>query len=205
MALSDMQTCTGILILTAGAIVMLTTTLSQYHWEIVVLMAWLCHVSNMSAMASFRSALQDQVLRRYWRIGLGTVLTLMLFMSNIPTGFWYNEVPYARHTHYAICAITVERMKQVIHYLPISYDVNDESDGAGALEQFITFVASSVIICLAYVVRIMKLSVHLSQRASEIKTACAVFFAAVVSRFDGSVQQMEPGWFQHYLIHGARP
>lgn len=201
MSISEAQTYTGIAILISGVIVLFRAALSEYHWEMVVLLAWSCHVTNVTAMTSFRSHLLDRPLKRYWTLCLMACLVAMLVMAILPTGFWYDPTG-AQVSRYAICAITPERIREVgqaISHIETSYTHSRELNG------FLSMVLPLCILCVTLCTRAAKLGVRLSQVLLRMEAACETSSIAFLRWFDDSVSRVRSNVLRHYLVHGIEP
>lgn len=201
--ISEAQTYTGIAILISGAIVLFNAALSEYHWEMVVLLAWSCHVTNVMAMTSFRSHLLNRPRKRHWMLFFMTCLVVMLVMATLPMGFWFGSMyDNTRPVHYAICAITPERIQEVgqaISHIDTFYSDSEE------LNTLLSMIIPLFIICVTFCTRAVKLSPRLSLILSRIGVTCKASLISLLRRFDDMVANSRPTVLQKYLVHGIEP
>lgn len=84
--LCDVQIATGISILGSG-FASLNGDMSNFHWEIMVNLAWFSCVTHLSGLVALRTYFQHHSWKRRLRISLMAVLLVALLVARIPTGF----------------------------------------------------------------------------------------------------------------------
>lgn len=207
MTSSEAQTYTGISILVSGAIVLFSAALSDYHWETIVLLAWSCHITNVTAMTSFRSHFLGRPRKRYWMLFLMGCLLVMLIVAILPTGFWYYPFlgPYSSG-RYAICAITPERMREVGHEFSrfSLFDLSGYTESP-EVNRFLNMIVPLCMICVTFCTRAIKLSTRLSHILSMMGAACEAASIKFLKRFDAMVSRVKSPVIKHYLVHGVQP
>ena len=83
LALSDQQIVTGIAILVAGFTKI--RTISMYHWQVIVYLAWMSSNVHLTSLSYLRIYLQRNRKLRAFRVGAMSVLFLLLFVALYPT------------------------------------------------------------------------------------------------------------------------
>lgn len=203
MTISKAQTYNGIAILISGFVVLSNALLSEYHWEMVVLLAWSCHVTNVTAMTSFRSHLLYKPRKRRWTLCLMACLFTMLVIATLPTGFWYEQRnSNTLSVRYAICATTPERIREVGHAIfNIQYSYNDSEE----FNRFLSMMIPLCIICVTFCTRAVKLSARVSQILSKVQAVCRAWSLAFLRWFDDTASRSRYAILRHYLVQGIEP
>lgn len=82
---------TGIAILASGYS-QLHCSLSVYHWQIIVYLAWFSSLTHLATLTFLRKHIHGSGKLRFLRVALMTVLVLLLAMALVPTGSecWYH-------------------------------------------------------------------------------------------------------------------
>nr|POF06966.1 hypothetical protein CFP56_31590 [Quercus suber] len=99
LALSDQQIVTGIAVLGAGFQGLRTGTISTYHFQIVIYLAWLSSSVHLSCVTLLRPILYHYLGLRIWRLAGMLLLFLGLVIALVPTvtNFWglidYHHLP----------------------------------------------------------------------------------------------------------------
>jgi hypothetical protein len=83
---SDQQLVTGIGMLVSGY-TQLHCSLSLYHWQIVVYLAWFSSLTHLTTLTALRNFFRDQRTLAYWRVFFIGCLIVLLATSLIPTGY----------------------------------------------------------------------------------------------------------------------
>ncbi|WPH05124.1 Hypothetical protein R9X50_00802600 [Acrodontium crateriforme] len=97
LSLSDQQIVTGIAIMGAGFQGLRTGSISTYHFQIVLYLAWMSSSVHLSALTLLRPFLMDHKGVKTWRLVGMLVLLVLLFIGLVPTvsndwGIEYNAV-----------------------------------------------------------------------------------------------------------------
>lgn len=85
LALSDQQIVTGIAILAAGFNGLRQGSISVYHFQIVVYLAWMSSSVHLSALTLLRPFLHRHRGMMWWRVAGMLVLLVMLLVALVPT------------------------------------------------------------------------------------------------------------------------
>lgn len=86
MTLSDQQVVTGLAILISGY-TQLRCSLSSFHWQITVSLAWFSSVTHLMTLTCLRSYLQRRPLLRLFRICAMVTMAIMLVCAFVPAGW----------------------------------------------------------------------------------------------------------------------
>ena len=81
---SDQQVITGIAILAAGYFK--RCTISVYHYQVVVYLAWMSSSTHLVTLTVLRGYLREAPSIRTWRVVGMSLLFVMLFVALVPTG-----------------------------------------------------------------------------------------------------------------------
>ncbi|KAI1841816.1 hypothetical protein JX266_011993 [Neoarthrinium moseri] len=109
LALSDQQIVTGIAIMGAGFQGLRTGSISVYHFQIVLYLAWMSSSVHLSAITLLGTYLQEHRGIMIWRLCGMSILLVMLIIGLVPTIsndwgiFWWNGMVDGR-TGWAIPA-----------------------------------------------------------------------------------------------------
>jgi hypothetical protein len=88
----DAQIITGLGIMTSGYVLLLQGSLSAYHWQIIIYLAWFSNLTHQAALLFLRGYLRKHPRERLWRFCLMTVLVVMMVVALVPTVFFnWNE------------------------------------------------------------------------------------------------------------------
>ena len=89
---SDQQILTGVSILTAGYAK--RCSISVYHWQVVVYLAWMSSSTHLITLSVLRDYLREKSILRLSRVAGMFILFLMLFIAITPTGSqtYYNII-----------------------------------------------------------------------------------------------------------------
>src|SRR5450756_522457 len=87
---SDQQLVTGIGILVSGY-TQLHCSLSIYHWQIIVYLAWFSSLTHMTTLTALRHFFREQPTLAYWRLFFMGCTIVLLVIALIPTGYVYSE------------------------------------------------------------------------------------------------------------------
>lgn len=167
----------------------------------IVLLAWSCHVTNVTAMTSFRSYFLDRPRKRYWMLCLMGCLAAMLVIAILPTGFLYSMgVGIDR---YAICAITPERIREIGH--AIFHTKSPYGIDTPEVNRLLSMILPLCMICITFCTRAVKLSVRLSHLISIMGSACEAASINILRRFDDMVSRIKFPVVKHYLVYGVEP
>lgn len=80
---SDQQIITGIAILTAGYFK--HCTISVYHYQVVLYLAWMSSCTHLTTLTALRQYLRSAPSVRAWRLSGMSILFIMVFVALIPT------------------------------------------------------------------------------------------------------------------------
>lgn len=88
---SDQQVVTGIALLASGY-AQLSSGISNYHWQMLVYLAWFSSLTHLSTLTVLRQYFQDNRKARLWRAVLMLITVLMLGAALLPTSdtLWLN-------------------------------------------------------------------------------------------------------------------
>ena len=88
---SDQQVATGIALLASGY-AQLSSGISNYHWQMLVYLAWFSSLTHLTTLTVLRQYFQDNRKARLWRAVLMLVTVMMLGAALLPTGdtLWLN-------------------------------------------------------------------------------------------------------------------
>lgn len=88
---SDQQLVTGLAILISGYSQLSSSTgdMTSYHWQLMVYTAWFASLTHLTTLTILRKYFRDIKKVRIWRIGLMTLLMLLLMVALLPTGNSY--------------------------------------------------------------------------------------------------------------------
>ena len=87
--MSDQQIVTGIAIMVAGFAQW--ETISVYHWEIVLYLAWMSSNTHLTTVTLLRPYLQKRNTLKTWRVtGMGILLVLLLVGLSLTTSDYWN-------------------------------------------------------------------------------------------------------------------
>ncbi|KAF3000397.1 hypothetical protein E8E14_000662 [Neopestalotiopsis sp. 37M] len=91
-AMCDAQIITGLGIMTSGYVLLLQGSLSAYHWQIIIYLAWFSNLTHQAALLFLRGYLRKHPRERLWRFCLMTILVVMMVVALVPTIFFnWNE------------------------------------------------------------------------------------------------------------------
>ena len=82
---SDQQIVTGIAILVSGYAT-LHDSISAYHWQIMVSLAWFSSITHLTTLTVLRDYLQKRTFLRVTRVFCMFAIVLMLIYALLPTG-----------------------------------------------------------------------------------------------------------------------
>lgn len=144
-----MQVLTGLAILISGFST-LNTSLTTYHWEILVSIAWFSSVTHLSALTFLRNHLYNHQAKRLRIVFTSGVVVLMLIVALVPTGYGnINEYPAIP----ALCNLIS----------PDHFAIKEE--GTEAMD---IMISAMFLILVSYVMRVFKLFRPLSEWMSSV-------------------------------------
>lgn len=97
--MSDLQVITGLAILITGY-TSLPCGLSDYHWQILVYLAWFSSITHLAAITFLRRYLYLHQNQRFVRVIWMSIFLLMLIVAIVPTGDFTTITGY----EFAICS-----------------------------------------------------------------------------------------------------
>jgi hypothetical protein len=86
---SDQQLVTGIGILVSGY-TQLSCSLSTYHWQIVVYLAWFSSLTHLTTLTALREFFRENPTLSYWRVVFMGLTMALLASALIPIGYVSN-------------------------------------------------------------------------------------------------------------------
>lgn len=88
---ADILIFTGIAILVSGYTT-LQCRLSEYHWQIIVHLAWFASVTHLAALTFLRHYLHNHPTEKTWRVVAMLIMLVLLIVAMIPTSHftWAN-------------------------------------------------------------------------------------------------------------------
>lgn len=101
----DIQIITGISILISG-FWSLQCGLSEYHWQLIVHMAWFSSITHLSALSFLRHYLHNRRKERFWRLVSMFLLLALLSVAVGITGQFSWDEGDTWPEDYAICAFS---------------------------------------------------------------------------------------------------
>lgn len=93
----DLQLLTGIAIL-VSAYIAVPCTMSAYHWQIVVYLAWFSSITHLSGLIAIRHYLYSRPWERITRIIVAAVFLVMLLVAMVPTAYFDWDVPERQYS-----------------------------------------------------------------------------------------------------------
>ncbi|KAH6984474.1 hypothetical protein BKA56DRAFT_315841 [Ilyonectria sp. MPI-CAGE-AT-0026] len=115
---ADIQIFTGIVILVSG-LTTLQCRLSEYHWQILVHLAWFASITHLAALTFLRHYLHNHPTEKTWRLVAMLIMLVLLVSAIIPTSHfkWSNSGDYSwdesstlfdAASNYAVCSYRLE-------------------------------------------------------------------------------------------------
>ncbi|KAL8776345.1 MAG: hypothetical protein Q9213_008306 [Squamulea squamosa] len=146
---SDQQIVTGLAILACGY-AQLRCRLSEYHWQIIVYLAWHSSLTHLATLTFLRQYFRHNPTARLWRAILMLLMVMMLSVALLPTGDrrWSNKYDgdSDNGAFPVLCAfrrLTVQKSSE--RYRPDSVTTS-------------TMLISIAVLFLSYLTRLIKLS-----------------------------------------------
>ncbi|KAH7136175.1 hypothetical protein B0J11DRAFT_179519 [Dendryphion nanum] len=175
LSMSDLQILTGISILISG-FKQLRCGISNYHWSILVYLAWFSSLTHFGCLTFLRNYLFNHPGERAWRLFFMAVIVVMLMVALYPTGqaddFW-------NPSDAVICLYKHSR--------------SENSDPT----PFINMIISMILLGFGFFIRIVKLFQILSTSASnKIRNPFSKVECWALSRVYNwsSIHQHPTGW-----------
>ena len=161
---SDQQLITGIGILVSGY-TQITCSLSTYHWQVVVYLAWFSSLTHLTTLTALRAFFRKQPMLAYWRAFFMGCTIVLLGTALAPTGYVsQNANQKIALAVPALCLFSTAGYNEASSSLSIG-----EVDSSVSLEPFNSlFISTSLMfLVVSYTSRVVSLFKHTSDIARE--------------------------------------
>lgn len=144
---ADIQIFTGIAILVSGYTT-LQCRLSEYHWQILVHLAWFASITHLAALTFLRHYLHNHPTEKTWRVVAMLIMLVLLVTAIIPTSQfrWANDQDYYWDEKYGLVDTTS-------NYAVCSYRLEVDSNNFA----FHSMLISILLLIYGYLIRLAKM------------------------------------------------
>ncbi|KAK8121245.1 hypothetical protein PG999_005365 [Apiospora kogelbergensis] len=167
LGMCDIQIVTGLSILIGAFILGPQCGLDAYHWQMIIQLAWFSAVTHLSGLFALRGHIASHYWAKYGRVGLMSVLLIMLLVATFPTLFFnwaerdgFYTSPLTKPNSPAVCYYNVNYAIQLRNSRPSQFK------GLKNSNQFQSAVFSMFLLVFGFASRLVKLFGPLSRTFS---------------------------------------